>query len=348
MAECCDALCDEVSSGLSGNETISTLSAIIRSDLKLVCKFTKSWHALLLTLLAQPEFKAALAVAYCNTYRTVFKEYARGVGVVERSSFTLSVQFLNRVTYVESLVRERNLLARLSKSLLETMTSASFVPGSLGSPPPAGASADTIVQLSTLHTERSNLAAVLTALFGSFSFDGDEQFVLMELDNELDNLMSDLGRHSSGGGDSRYHGRSSIPRIAEENPEQSSQQVTLQSLIKRTQALVNPTLNPTHPFLLHRRYSPCISDLKCVLNVKGMARIFLSFPCAAAAAGDGDDQPSTNSESDDNAFENWLKVSCILELTTALIGSFPLTVIQIHATDAITSTEYGLSDVAIF
>ena len=308
MADSCDALCDEVSSGLSSGETSSSLAAIIRSDLKLTYKFTKSWHALLLTLLAQPEFKAALAIAYCNTYRAVFKEYARGIGAVERSSFTLSVQFLNRVTYVESLVQERNLLAILSKSLLETMASASFIPGSPGSHPPAGASAETVVQLSTLHTETSNLSAVLMALFGSISFSDNEEFLLRELDNELDNMINDLSGTAGVGGDSRYHGRSSIPQIAEETPEQAPQQVSVQSLIKRTQALVNPTLNPTHPFLQYRRYSPCISDLKCVLNVKGMARIFLSLPCASA-----DRSPSMNKDGDENAFDNWLKVSCFIK-----------------------------------
>jgi hypothetical protein len=30
----------------------------------------------------------------------VTMEYARGIGLIERSSYTLSVQFLNRVSYV--------------------------------------------------------------------------------------------------------------------------------------------------------------------------------------------------------------------------------------------------------
>lgn len=304
LAESCDSLCDQVSSGISGRGITPTLNAIIRSDLKLPCKVTTSWHALLLTLLAQPEFKASLAVAYCETYRAVAKEYARGVGVVERSSFTLSVQFLNRTTYVEALVRDRNLLSKLSQSLLETISTASFIPGAPGAPTPAGASPDTIVQLSSLRTERSNLSAVLMALFGSFSFDQNDQFVLMELDSELDNLMYDFGGNVTGG-DSRYHGRirNSIPRIAENSTEEtSSSQITLDSLIKRTQALVNPTLNPTHPYLQNRRYSPCISDLKCVLNVKGMARMFLSLPRVS----DDSSIPTNNKNS---AFDNWIKVS---------------------------------------
>eukprot|EP00804_Cyclotella_cryptica_P026552 CCRYP_015394-RC/>CCRYP_015394-RC protein AED:0.06 eAED:0.06 QI:168/1/1/1/0.85/0.76/21/3141/1947 len=300
VAQSCDPLCDQVSLGLSGSGISPTLNAIIRSDLKLPCKFTTSWHALLLTLLAQPEFKAALAVAYCDTYRAVTQEYARGVGVVERSSFTLSVQFLNRVTYVIGLVRDRNLLSKLSKSLLETMRSASFIPGSPGSPPPAGASNEILLHSSSLHTESSSLAAILMALLGYFSTGGDEEYVLLELDNELNNVMNDLGEHFTGG-DSRHHGRSAMPRGAKEDFGHPSKHHRIDSFIKRTAALVNPTLNPTHPFLQHRRYSPCISDLKCVLNVKGMSRIFLSLPNPT-------DCPSSATLNDGNAFDNWIKV----------------------------------------
>lgn len=297
LAESCDPLCDEVSSGLSYR---MSLNAILRSDLKLPFKFTISWHALLLTLLSQPDFKAALAVAYCDTYRAVAREYARGVGVVERSSFTLSVQFLNRAKFCQDLVMERNLLSKLSKSLLETMSIASFFPGSTGSPTPAGASPDTLVQLSSLRTNPSNFAAILMALFGSFDVPGDNNFILMELDSELDNLINLDG--NGVGGDSRHHGRSSIPPpVAEESPRQRDTVVSIDSLIKRTQALVNPTLNPTHPFLQHRRYSPCISDLKCVLNVKGMSRIFLSIPNAT-------EDKLLSTESDGVAIDNWIQV----------------------------------------
>ena len=291
LAESCDPLCDEVSAGISGRGTIPYLNAIMRSDLKLPCKFTLSWHALLLTLLAQPAFKAALANAYCETYRAVLMEYSRGVGVVDRSYFTLSVQFLNRVAYVTDLVRDRHLLPKLSKSLLENMLNASFIPGSRGSPIPAGSSPDTITQLSTLRTESSNLAAVVMALLGSFSF--GEDHMLVDLDRELENAINDLR-----GGDSRYHGHATMPvsyRSDEHTP-------TVDSLIKRTQALVNPTLNPANPFLRNRRYSPCISDLKCVLNVKGMSRIFLSLPISDPT------KEKTHVIDDGIAIDNWIKV----------------------------------------
>lgn len=191
-------------------------------------------------------------MAYCDTYRAVMKEYATGVGVVERSSFTLSVQFLNRVTYVENLVRDRNLLSKLSKSLLETMSSASFIPGALGSPPPAGATPEMLLHSSSLHTESSNLAAILMALLGIFST-GRDDYVFLELDSEIDNIMNDLGEIVTGG-DSRHHGRSAVTRAAKDEASQQDTQPTVASFLKRTAALVNPTLNPIHPFLQHRRY----------------------------------------------------------------------------------------------
>lgn len=69
VAQSCDPLCDQVSSGISGRGITSTLSPLLRNDLKLPYKLVSSWHALLLTLLAVPNFKASLANAYCDTYR---------------------------------------------------------------------------------------------------------------------------------------------------------------------------------------------------------------------------------------------------------------------------------------
>jgi len=41
---------------------------------------------------------------------------------------------------------------------------------------------------------------------------------------------------------------------------------------------LNPVLDQTHIVLLHRRYSPCISDFKCVLSVPNMVQLFSSLP----------------------------------------------------------------------
>jgi hypothetical protein len=163
LARSCDPLCQCVAESIGPDRHLVPL---LRADFKLSSRITKYWHSLLLTLLAVPTFKSHLAAAYCDTYQDVTREYARGMGVLERSGYALSVQFLNRVTYVVDLVQGKDLLGKLGKSLLETLQVAC----------------------------------------------------------PLDEFR----------------------------------------------------LNPNHFCLTHRRYSPCISDLKCVLNVKGMPRLFAS------------------------------------------------------------------------
>jgi len=163
LARSCDPLCQTVAESILPEPH---LVPMLRADLLLLSRLTKAWHSLLLTLLAVPTFKSHLAAAYCDTYRHVTSQYAHGMGVLERSGYTLSVQFLNRVTYVVDLVQHRDLLGKLGKALHETL---------------------------------------------------------------------EVAQHWSKG--------------------------------KRR-------LDPNHFVLTHRRYSPCVSDLKCVLNVKGMARLF--------------------------------------------------------------------------
>jgi hypothetical protein len=162
VARSCDPLCLTVAECILPNRHLVPL---LRADFKMSARVTKAWYSLLLTLLAVPTFKSHLAAAYCDTYRAVTAKYARGMGVLERSGYTLSVQFLNRVTYVIDLVQGRDLLGKLGKALLETLLVAT-----------------------------------------------------------------------------------------------------------RTQGL-RGRLDPNHFVLTHRRYSPCISDFKCVLNVNGMPRV---------------------------------------------------------------------------
>lgn len=162
IARSCDPMCQTVAECILPNRHLVPL---LRADFKMSARVTKAWYSLLLTLLAVPTFKSHLAAAYCDTYRSVTAKYARGMGVLERSGYTLSVQFLNRVTYVIELVRGRDLFGKLGKALLETL------------------------------------------------------------------LVAGRFRH------------------------------------------LNGRLDPNHFVLTHRRYSPCISDLKCVLNVRGMPRL---------------------------------------------------------------------------
>ena len=114
LARSCDPLCQTVAESILPDRH---LVPMLRSDFKVSATITKAWHSLLLTLLAVPTFKSHLAAAYCDTYRYLTLEYASGIGVLERSAFTLSVQFLNRVTYVVDLVQGRDLLGKLGNAL---------------------------------------------------------------------------------------------------------------------------------------------------------------------------------------------------------------------------------------
>ncbi|KAL3922278.1 MAG: hypothetical protein SGILL_002291 [Bacillariaceae sp.] len=187
LARSCDPLCQKVAEAIAPDRHLVPL---LRSDFKLSSRITKYWHSLLLTLLAVPTFKSHLAAAYCDTYQAVTAEYARGMGVLERSGYALSVQFLNRVTYVVDLVERRDLLGKLGASLFETLVVAA-------------------------------------------------------------------------------------------GPATSRQTMTVGTVTRTVTAAADPSdqrqrLDPNHFVLTHRRYSPCISDLKCVLNVKGMPRLFAS------------------------------------------------------------------------
>ena len=117
VARSCDPLCCAVAECILPQRHLVPL---LRADFKMSARVTKAWYSLLLTLLAVLTFKSHLAAAYCDTYRAVTAKYARGMGVLERSGYTLSVQFLNRVTYVVDLVQGRDLLGKLGTSLLET------------------------------------------------------------------------------------------------------------------------------------------------------------------------------------------------------------------------------------
>ena len=120
---------------------------------------------------------------------------------------------------------------------------------------------------------------------------------------------------AGGGGDSRHHGRSSIAPKGKGAVAAAHRQ---KYLLERTAALVPPTLDPAHIVLSHRRYSVCISDLKCVLNVDGMARHFASFPIdkelpkPSSVGADYFTTRSRNDLSDDDigcALDDWIQVS---------------------------------------
>ena len=208
VARSCDPLCQTVAESILPNRHLVPL---LQADFKMSSRCTKAWYSLLLTLLAVPTFKSHLAAAYCDTYRDVTAKYASGMGVLERSGYTLSVQFLNRVAYVIDLVQGRDLLGKLGKSLLDTLTVAT----------------------------RSR----------------------------------------------DYNGR----------------------------------LNSNHFVLAHRRYSPCVSDLKCVLNVAGMPRV---TACAGGSfLGDWIEALSVAQSMDPQTWRHWSQ-GHVEEESRGWVGAF--------------------------
>mmetsp|Transcript_12443 Transcript_12443/g.23345 ORF Transcript_12443/g.23345 Transcript_12443/m.23345 type:complete len:2568 (-) Transcript_12443:2177-9880(-) len=198
-----------------------TLRTMLVNDLRLPRKVAKSWHDLLLTLLAVPNFKAALANAYVDTYASITSEYARGIGIFEKSAYTLSVQFLNRVIYVEDLVKERDLLGCLIRSLFGTLA---------------------VARKSGLHFVHGTKVVTATTTLSS------------TIDNMLDFYSMALSYRDA----------------AQEQNLDLSQQLNA--------TRINTILDTQHAVISQRRYGPCVSDLKCVLNVPGVARIFASLP----------------------------------------------------------------------
>jgi hypothetical protein len=149
------------------------------------------------------------------------------VGLIERSSYTLSVQFLNRISYVTELVRERNLITNLFLCLYETLSLAT-----MREVPTFGVGGfDANVS--------SNLIAAIMVLLGHASLVGaDDESLFRAFDAELNDVMN------RSGGDSRHHGRVSTRGLTREHHK---------NLIERS-AMLNQTLDPTHDALAHRRY----------------------------------------------------------------------------------------------
>ena len=199
--------------------------------------------------------------------------------------------------------------------MLEIIRSASFIPGTPGSPPPAGASPDMIADLESSAIPQASMTAAMLALLGHFPIEGEENDSLNLLDQEINQILAPDG---VGGGDIRHHGRSSIERRFKGQGSAAEQ-----SLLARTAALVPPTLDPDHIVLAHRRYSVCISDLKCVLNVEGMSRCFASLPvvldresCSDKVRVDGVLMETMGTESNHHcALDDWLKMLSLAQVS---------------------------------
>lgn len=178
-----------------------------------------------------------------------------------------------------------------------------------------------IADLESSSTPEASMTAALLALLGYFSIEGEEEEDSLNLlEEEINQIfaLDDAGR-----GDSRHHGRSSIERRSEGMGQGSAAE---QNLLARTAALVPPTLDPNHTVLAHRRYSVCISDLKCVFNVEGMSRCFASLPVVLGSGTSTDEvrvddlliktTKSVGTESKYHcALDDWLKMLSLAQVS---------------------------------
>lgn len=95
----CDGMCKIICSTLSSNR----LSNVIDFDMYLDRSLGKSFHDLLLSLMADQSFKMTAAIAYTNSYRRICMDFNHGAGTAGSTMFNLSVQFLNREVFVHEI-----------------------------------------------------------------------------------------------------------------------------------------------------------------------------------------------------------------------------------------------------
>ena len=86
--------------------TRPVLELLLRADAHIPKSLALALHSLYLTLMADQRFKMDIAKSYTAVYRQITRDFASGVGMADSSLYTLSVQFLNRATFVTDLVEK--------------------------------------------------------------------------------------------------------------------------------------------------------------------------------------------------------------------------------------------------
>mmetsp|Transcript_4153 Transcript_4153/g.6352 ORF Transcript_4153/g.6352 Transcript_4153/m.6352 type:complete len:1971 (+) Transcript_4153:47-5959(+) len=238
LAKTSDALCRLVCEILD----LAALVALLRADSRLPKELATALHALYLTLMADQQFKRIIATAYAQAYLSVTADYARGLGLVDASLYTLSVQFLNRATFVSDLVKYHNLLYTLGISLYNTLNAAS-------------SQIDSSAQTRLIEPESRRALTVFLRTGRQEHIDsGQNAQQTNDMTSSEKNLVSQQMQDIN-----NFSVLISCEELLQFCDTASSRRLVIMS----------------HPILLHRRYSPIIADLKCVLNIEGMSEAFL-------------------------------------------------------------------------
>jgi hypothetical protein len=117
LAQTSDGMCRLISNALDSER----LRQIMITDPYLAKGLVLPLHTLLLTLMADQQFKIAASRAYVMAFAQVATIYSSGLGTSQNSLFGLSVQFLNRYLYVEGLITELGFFSTLSSSMVQML-----------------------------------------------------------------------------------------------------------------------------------------------------------------------------------------------------------------------------------
>ena len=110
---------------ITKNLPVENIQKIMRTDPYLTQNVVVPLHGLILTLMADQDFKIACSRAYALSFSEVSQIFSSGLGTSQNSLFGLSIQFLNRYFYVEPLITELNLFPAISSSL-KSITVSNF------------------------------------------------------------------------------------------------------------------------------------------------------------------------------------------------------------------------------
>lgn len=120
IAQTSDGLCRLVCNALP----IERLRILMESDCKLPKHLAVALHNLYLTLMADQSFKLTVAIAYAQALPVFASHYGSGLSTTETSIFGISVQFLNRASYVAEMISEQGFLVSISQSLVSMLQEA--------------------------------------------------------------------------------------------------------------------------------------------------------------------------------------------------------------------------------
>lgn len=121
-----DGMCRLVCEAFSSSDSLHTL---LSYGLHLDKALMMSLHNALLSCMADQIFKENLAMTYANAYPMLAETWARGIGLNDVSFFSLSVQFLNRHSFVYSMVNRHNFFKVCMESLVEMLSGVAVING---------------------------------------------------------------------------------------------------------------------------------------------------------------------------------------------------------------------------